>query len=183
MMRSRPRSTHVTCKALYNSLTGNTAANKLDGKAGADTMKGGAGNDTYAVDNAADSVVELAGGGTDTVSASVTHTLAAEVEHLTLTGTGAIDATGNGLANILTGNTAANKLDGKAGADTMKGGAGNDTYAVDNAADWAVELAAGGKDTVNASVTHTLATEVEHLTLTGTGAIDAPGNGLANILT
>ena len=62
-------------------------------------MTGGAGNDTYAVDNAGDVVVEASGEGADTVSSSVTYTLAANVEDLVLTGSANLNGTGNTLAN------------------------------------------------------------------------------------
>ena len=53
---------------------------------------------------------------------SITYSLAgSNLENLTLTGSGHIDATGNALANILTGNSGANRLDGGVGADTMDG--------------------------------------------------------------
>jgi trimeric autotransporter adhesin len=165
-----------------NTLMGNSAANRLDGGAGADTMKGGAGNDTYVVDNIGDLVTELAGEGTDTVEASINWTLSAEVENLTLTGTGAIGGTGNSLNNALLGNAGDNRLDGGAGADTMTGGAGNDTYVVDNLADTTVEVAGGGTDTVESSITWTIGAEIENLTLTGPTAINGTGNALANVI-
>ncbi|MBK7005378.1 MAG: hypothetical protein IPH37_09645 [Burkholderiales bacterium] len=55
-----------------------------------------------------DVVTENLNEGIDLVKSSVSLTLAANVENLTLTGSSAINATGNSLANVLTGNSAAN---------------------------------------------------------------------------
>jgi len=174
---------------LANVLTGNSAANILNGGAGADKMSGGLGNDTYYVDNASDQVIESSDpslGGIDTVISSVTRALGSYQENLILSGTAAINGTGNTLANVLTGNSAANILNGGAGADKMSGGLGNDTYYVDNAADQVIEssdASLGGTDTVISSVTRTLGNYQENLTLSGTAAINGTGNALANVLT
>jgi Ca2+-binding RTX toxin-like protein len=172
-----------TGNALANRITGNAAANRIDGGAGHDTMIGGAGNDTYVVDSAGDAVTESVGGGTDLVEASISYTLSAEVENLTLTGAAAIHGTGNALANQITGNAAANRIDGGAGADTMVGGAGDDVYVVERAGDVVTEVAGGGMDLVESSITYTLGAEVENLTLIGTAAINGTGNTLANRIT
>ncbi|HQS18686.1 M10 family metallopeptidase [Reyranella sp.] len=173
----------ATGNGLANILTGNAGHNTLDGGLGADTMAGGLGDDTYLVDSAGDAVSEAAGGGFDTVQAWVSHTLSAHVEALTLMGSGDLEGIGNTLANTLSGNAGRNLLDGGAGADTMAGGAGNDRYIVDNVGDVVIEAAAGGLDTVQSSVTYALGANVENLVLTGTGALSATGNALANNLT
>jgi len=117
------------------------------------------------------------------VQSSVTWTLGTNFENLTLTGSSNINGTGNGVVNIVTGNTGDNSLDGGSGADTLIGGTGNDTYTVDNASDVVTEQLQEGTDTVLSSVTHTLASEVENLTLTGGSAINGTGNELDNIVT
>ncbi len=162
--------------------TGNSLANVLTGNGAANVLTGGAGNDTYIV-GAGDTTTEASGGGTDTVQADITWTLATNLENLILTGTSAINGTGNSSANVITGNSADNTLNGGTGADTMIGGAGNDAYTVDNTGDVITELAAEGIDLVNSSVTCTLSANVENLTLTGTTAVNGTGNSQDNVLT
>jgi serralysin len=161
-----------TGNTMSNVLTGNSAANTLNGGTGADTMRGGAGNDTYVVDNLGDVVAENFNEGTDLVQAGVTYALAANIENLTLTGSTAINATGNLMDNVLTGNT---------GINVLTGGAGNDTYVV-AAGDTTIELAGGGIDTVQSNIVWTLAAEVENLTLLGTTAANGTGNTSDNVL-
>jgi Ca2+-binding RTX toxin-like protein len=75
---------HGTGNALNNKIMGNSADNILDGITGADTLMGGLGNDTYYVDNAGDQIIENANEGTDTVQASISTTLGANLENLNL---------------------------------------------------------------------------------------------------
>ena len=134
----------LTGNGFVNQLYGNAGANVLNGGAGADVMLGFGGSDIFHVDNAGDLVGENAGGGSDTVYASVSWVLGAgsHVEQLIATGSGAIDLTGNELDNTLYGNDGANRLDGKGGNDLLVGGLGADTFAFTSA------LGAGNVDVV-----------------------------------
>ncbi|MBV1691748.1 calcium-binding protein [Novosphingobium sp. G106] len=88
-----------------NLLTGNSTANQLFGYGGNDKMIGGNGDDTYYVESSGDVVVELPGEGNDLVVTTVSYTLAANVERLTLAaGSASLAGTGNVLANVIIGN-------------------------------------------------------------------------------
>jgi Ca2+-binding RTX toxin-like protein len=112
-----------------NVLIGTGFDDTIDGGVGADTMEGTLGNDIYIVDDVADVIIELGGGGTDSVivDAPVNYTLAADLENLTLLNVGALVGTGNNLDNTIIGNARANTLLGLLGNDRLNGGAGNDT--------------------------------------------------------
>ena len=159
-----------------DNLVGTSGDDLIDGAAGADTMSGGLGNDTYVVDNAGDTVVENSGAGTDTVQSSVTYTLGANVENLILTGSGAINGTGNALANLLTGNAGANILEGGGGADTLNGGGGADVFFYRNVSD----SSGASADTING-----FETGIDKIDLRTVGAngVAWSFNGTTNIVT
>jgi Ca2+-binding RTX toxin-like protein len=110
-----------------DSLSGDDGGDLLDGGTGADSMTGGTGDDSYYVDNAGDTTVEAGGGGSDVVYATISWTLAANVEKLILDGSGDINGAGNASANVITGNSGANHIDGGDGDDLIKAGGGIDT--------------------------------------------------------
>lgn len=170
-----------------NTIIGNSGANTLDGGLGNDTLTGGAGNDIYIVDSTLDTVNENSGQGTDEIRTTLTYSLAtlANVEKLTLLGSANVNGTGNTASNTITGNSGNNTLDpGSAGTDVLVGGAGDDTYIVTRSSGITITENSGeGSDTVNASVTYTLGSNVENLLLTGSGAINGTGNTDNNILT
>jgi Ca2+-binding RTX toxin-like protein len=181
----------LTGNTLANALSGGTGDDTLIGGGGADTLTGGAGNDSYTVDIAGDVVVESGNSGLDSVSSSVTYTLAGNVENLILTGAALLAGTGNTGDNLLIGNSGANTLtalagndtlDGGTGNDTMVGGAGNDSYIVNVTTDVVTELANEGIDTIQSSVALTLGGNVENLTLAGSAALSGTGNTLNNLL-
>ncbi|RCJ28200.1 hypothetical protein A6S26_11720 [Nostoc sp. ATCC 43529] len=110
-----------------DTLFGGAGDDELDGGAGDDSLDGGVGNDTYTVNSLSDSISEGLNAGTDLVKSSIAWVLGNNLENLTLTGSSAINGTGNSLNNIITGNGGANILSGEDGNDSLFGGAGIDT--------------------------------------------------------
>jgi Ca2+-binding RTX toxin-like protein len=136
-----------------DELKGDAENDTLDGGTGSDTMTGGSGDDHYFVDQATDQIIELEGGGNDSLETSVDYQLndVAEIETLTTTdraGTAGIDFIGSRWANTIEGNAGGNRLDGAQGYDKMSGFGGDDIYIVDGDFDEVFEAVGGGKDTV-----------------------------------
>ncbi|MDY6980941.1 MAG: calcium-binding protein, partial [Pseudomonadota bacterium] len=118
-----------TGNELDNRIVGNEYDNHLDGAGGADTLIGGLGDDTYGVDNAADTIVEYADQGSDTVESSIDYQLGSHLDNLQLVGQDDLLGQGNDGDNLLTGNAGDNSLYGGLGNDTLFGGSGNDLLA------------------------------------------------------
>ena len=179
-----------TGNALDNVIVGNNGANHLNGGAGDDTINGGNGNDViYASDG-----TDFASGdsGIDTYDAStglgaVKLNLAAKSNqngHTTYL-EGFENVIGTAFADSIAGTSGDNVINGGAGADVMSGGLGDDTYYVDDSADKVAESSdatLGGVDLVISSVSFTLGSYIENLTLT-VDALVGNGNALDNILT
>ncbi len=102
----------------------------------------------------------------------------------TITGGGDADTlNGNGGNDRLTGNSGNDSLNGGSGKDTMTGGWGDDTFKVDSAGDVVTEKAGQGNDTVVASISYRLGSNLENLVLTGSARLSGTGNDNANSIT
>ena len=180
-----------------DSIFGNDGNDTLDGQAGNDLLVGGTGNDVYIVDSGSDQIIEGTADAADTVQASVSYALAADVgvDFMTTTnaaGTAAINLTGNNLQQIqIVGNAGANVIDGGVDtlAETFFGGGGNDTYIV-RINDQVTENANEGFDTIlllNDSVfnAYTATSEVEVIqasNASGTDALNITGNATSQTI-
>ena len=177
----------LTGNRFAQQIIGNDGANLLNdgGKGAADTLIGLDGDDTYYVYNSADTIVEVAGEGTDrvVVGTSFALTAGAEIEQMNTSsagGTAALDLTGNEFGQSITGNAGANRIDGGEGADTLKGLGGADTFAFTTAlgggnSDTVADFAAGADHIeLAATIFDTLATGV-----LAAGAFAANASGLA----
>jgi Ca2+-binding RTX toxin-like protein len=167
-----------------DTLLGDSGSDLLNGGTGNDSMVGGTDSDIYVVDSLLDIIVEAAGGGlADQINTTLSSfTLATNLENLLFTGAGDFTGTGNAAVNTITGGAGNDILDGLVGADRLIGLGGDDTYMVDSVTESITEAVGGGTDTMISTVSRTISTNVEIMTLAGNTNINATGNGAANTL-
>jgi VCBS repeat-containing protein len=94
---------------------------------------------------------------------------------------------GLGGIDTLSGGAGNDRLDGGAGADVMTGGGDDDVYLVDDAGDYVWEAWDGGRDTVIASVSYTLAPQtfvdvLQTADEAGTAPLRLAGNTQSNLI-
>ncbi len=173
----------------------------IGGSGGGNTMQGGTGDDVYDVFSAADSIVEFAGEGSDTIKAELgAYVLPANVERLVYAGSSGFIGIGNDLNNDIIGGPGNDALTGGGGTDTLigrggddvltggsagfntlQGGSGDDVYIVTSAGDSIVEFAGEGSDTVKTTLdSYVLPDNVERLVYAGGGDFKGTGNALDN---
>ncbi|MDB5793240.1 MAG: Hemolysin-type calcium-binding region [Massilia sp.] len=165
-----------------DELIGNGGSDVLNGGLGADVLNGGSGNDTFVVDDLGDIVIEAVNGGSDLVQTTLaSRTLAANLEHLTYSGSANFAGTGNELNNTIRGGTGNDTLDGGAGNDSLIGGLGDDTYLIAQTGDAVTEVSNEGIDLVRTSLnTDSLDSNVEMMEFIGTGNFTGTGNAVNN---
>ncbi|HEY0599177.1 calcium-binding protein [Brevundimonas sp.] len=174
-----------------NVLSGGDGQDYLIGLGGADVLiggtgtanqlQGGLGDDDYYVD-ANDTLVEFAGEGHDQVFTSQSRlVLAANLEDLSYTGSGAFSGVGNAEDNLITGNIGADVLSGGGGADGLDGGDGVDTADYSRAAAGVVASLAGGGATDDGDGSADTFASIENL-LGSVWDDDLTGDAGANVL-
>jgi Ca2+-binding RTX toxin-like protein len=150
----------------------------MSGDAGNDSLSGGNDNDDLYGGDGADSLD--GGSGADSLSGGAGGDV--------LVGGTEDDGLDGGAGNdVLTGGSGADSLVGGSGADDMSGGIGDDNYVVDAPGDRVFELAGGGSDTINTTVSFSLAAgqEIERLAASNPASIVGIrliGNEFANHL-
>jgi Ca2+-binding RTX toxin-like protein len=169
----------ITGSAAADTFYGTSGKDWIDGGAGADAIHGSAGDDGYVFDNTGDRVVdEAAGGGTDTIWATVSVNLNdnAYVENLRMNGAANINGIGNGLANMITGNAGNNVIAGGSGNDSLYGKGGADTFHFN-------EMGAANKDSIwdfDANDKISLGAAFTGLDLDNNGVVDAASFEIVN---
>jgi Ca2+-binding RTX toxin-like protein len=179
-----------------DTLLGGGGNDQLIGGTGNDRLDGGTGVDTASYSTVTDGVtVDLKLSGSQNTGGAGIDTLV-NVENLigsnfndTLFGNGATRTLFGGAGmDVLASGSGGARLDGGTGADEMFGGLGNDTFIVDHVNDFVFELIRSpdqveSVDSMESSVSYTLPSGVEHLTLTGSSTISGTGNKLNNQIT
>ena len=166
-------------------LTGGDGNDTLRDGSGVNTLTGGLGNDLYIL-AAGDTPVEAVGGGVDSVQTALAAlTLAANLEHLTYTGSAAFTGVGNAEGNQITGGIGNDVLSGLVGNDVLTGAAGNDQL---NGGDGDDQLLGGvGNDTLDGGAANDLLDGGAGLDVMAGGAgddtyvVDVAGDGVTEL--
>jgi Ca2+-binding RTX toxin-like protein len=120
----------ITGNAGNDTLIGGSGEDTLIAGSGVDTLVAGTGANTLVLNNAADVIQGVSS--RDTIEASFNDTMGAGVDHLVVTGSANLIATGNGDAsNSITANAGIDTLIAGTGSDTLNGNAG-DTYVLNS---------------------------------------------------
>ena len=180
----------ITGNSGNDTLTAGSGSDTLVSGSGVNTFFGGSGPDTFVVNNSADVVEpESYEGWQDSIQSSVSYTLTAPVATLQLTGSADLAAADNYGYATITGNAGNDTLTAGSGNDTLVAGTGVDTliagsgstlFVIDNAADVIQVPGATGSDTVESSVSFSLAQGLDTLQLTGSADLQGSGNSDAS---
>jgi Ca2+-binding RTX toxin-like protein len=127
-------------------LSGGDGNDVFIGGAGVDTMLGGLGDDVFYAEGA-DTIIDYAGAGYDTINVNESYNLTAgsAIERLSTTnnvGTGNFTLVGNEFVNLVIANNGNNRVDGGAGSDTLYGLGGADLF------DFSTALGVDNVDTI-----------------------------------
>jgi Ca2+-binding RTX toxin-like protein len=187
---------HIEGNNGNDSLEGGAGDDALYGGMGLNTLIGGTGNDEYFDIGPGDTIVEAAGGGTDTVNMNGSYNLGANIENANVSGS----SQGNALNNVITDASGSGTLWGMDGNDwldgrgtlyggngndrliggaVMDGGSGNDIYIVYDGTE--VVSDSSGRDQVRSYVSYALGTNLDDLALLnpadGSPPLDLDGTG------
>jgi VCBS repeat-containing protein len=152
---------------------GSSAPTTVTLNVAAQSLTGGTGADTYHVYNSADQITVAAGTPNESVIATCSYVLPANIQNLTVNGAG-LTATGNAMDDTLTS---------LGGPNTLVAGTGVDTFYVNNTGDVVVNATSQQHDVIISSVSYALPTGVHCLRLTTPGTTGIGNAAGGNFLT
>lgn len=121
--------------------------------------------------------------GDDTIKLTLPNTIYDDINIASGLGNDTITIEGGGSRIYINAGAGNDVISLKGGNHYANGGTDNDTYIINNVTDTIIEDSNAGIDNVQSSITYSLTSNFENLTLTGKTAINGTGNDLDNTLT